>query len=75
MVYMFKFDSTHGRFKGDVHTEGNKLIVDGHSITVFQERDPSNIKWAETGAEYIIESTGVFTTIEKFVPPFSRLDN
>jgi len=65
MVYMFKYDSTHGKFKGDVHTKDGKLIIDGHEITVFQERDPANIKWAEAGAEYIVESTGVFTTIAK----------
>jgi len=65
MVYMFKYDSTHGRFKGNIHTEGGKLIVDGHSISVFAERDPANIKWKEADAEYIVESTGVFTTIEK----------
>jgi len=65
MVYMFKYDSTHGKFKGTVEAKDGKLIVDGHSITVFQERDPANIKWAEAGAEYIVESTGVFTTKEK----------
>jgi len=65
MVYMFKYDSTHGRFKGNIHTEGGKLIVDGHSISVFAERDPASIKWKEADAEYIVESTGVFTTIEK----------
>jgi len=65
MVYMFKYDSTHGKFKGDVHTKDGKLIIDGHEITVFAERDPANIKWAEAGAEYIVESTGVFTTIPK----------
>uniref|UniRef100_A0A8C5N4S8 Glyceraldehyde-3-phosphate dehydrogenase n=1 Tax=Leptobrachium leishanense TaxID=445787 RepID=A0A8C5N4S8_9ANUR len=62
MVYMFKYDSTHGRFKG---TEKGKLIVNDHVITVFQERDPSNIKWGDAGAVYVVESTGVFTTIEK----------
>jgi len=65
MVYMFKYDSTHGRFKGNIHTEGGKLIVDGHSISGFAERDPASIKWKEADAEYIVESTGVFTTIEK----------
>jgi glyceraldehyde 3-phosphate dehydrogenase len=65
MVYMFKYDSTHGKFKGDVHTKDGKLIIDGHEITVFAERDPTNIKWADAGAEYIVESTGVFTTIAK----------
>uniref|UniRef100_A0A8P4FX41 Glyceraldehyde-3-phosphate dehydrogenase n=1 Tax=Dicentrarchus labrax TaxID=13489 RepID=A0A8P4FX41_DICLA len=65
MVYMFKYDSTHGRFKGEVKVEGDKLVVDGHKISVFHERDPANIKWGEAGAQYVVESTGVFTTIEK----------
>jgi len=65
MVYMFKYDSTHGRFKGDVHTKDGKLIINGHAITVYQERDPTNIQWAAADAEYIVESTGVFTTIDK----------
>ena len=62
---MFKYDSTHGRYSGEVKAEGGKLVVDGKSIEVFSERDPSNIPWAKTGAEYVVESTGVFTTKEK----------
>ncbi|KAN0079937.1 hypothetical protein V8E55_009503 [Tylopilus felleus] len=65
MVYMFKFDSVHRRFNGEVTTKDGKLVINGKSITVFAERDPSNIKWGEVGAEYIVESTGVFTTTEK----------
>jgi len=65
MVYMFKFDSTHGRFKGEVKAEDGHLVINGNKITVFQERDPKNIAWAKAGAEYIVESTGVFTTIDK----------
>jgi len=65
MVYLFKFDSTHGRFKGTVSAEGGALVVNGNKITVFCERDPANINWASAGAEYIVESTGVFTTIDK----------
>jgi len=65
MVYMFKYDSTHGRFKGTVEAKDGKLVVNGHPIHVFQERDPTAIKWAEADAEYIVESTGVFTTKEK----------
>jgi len=65
MVYLFKYDSTHGRFKGTVVAEGGFLVVNGQKITVFSERDPKDIKWASAGAEYIVESTGVFTTIEK----------
>jgi len=48
---MFKYDSTHGRFKGDVHTEGGKLVIDGHHIDVYGERDPANIPWGKSGAE------------------------
>jgi glyceraldehyde 3-phosphate dehydrogenase len=50
-VYMFKYDSIHGRFKGDVHTEGGKLIIDGNHIDVYGERDPANIPWSKSGAE------------------------
>lgn len=65
MVYLFKYDSTHGRFKGDVCADNGVLIVNGSKIKVFNERDPSKIDWASAGAEYIVESTGVFTTIDK----------
>jgi len=65
MVYMFKYDSTHGRFKGDVREEGGMLVVNGKKITVFNELKPNNIPWSKAGAEYIVESTGVFTTIDK----------
>merc|ERR1711973_818192 len=65
MVYMFKYDSTHGKFKGDVSEDGKLLYVNGNKITVFNERDPANIDWASAGAEYVVESTGVFTTTDK----------
>ncbi|KAH9061961.1 glyceraldehyde 3-phosphate dehydrogenase [Lactarius vividus] len=65
MVYMFKYDSVHGRFKGTIEAKDGKLIIDGHVITVFQERDPANIKWGSVGADYVVESSGVFTTVEK----------
>ncbi|KIM66614.1 hypothetical protein SCLCIDRAFT_292573 [Scleroderma citrinum Foug A] len=65
MVYMFKYDSVHRAFQGDVSEKDGKLIINGKAITVFSERDPANIKWSEVGAEYIVESTGVFTTTEK----------
>jgi glyceraldehyde 3-phosphate dehydrogenase len=64
MVYMFKYDSTHGQFKGEVKEDGKFLYVNGQKITVFNERDPKDIKWSDAGAEYIVESTGVFTTME-----------
>lgn len=62
---MFKYDSIHGRFKGKVEAKDGKLIVGDHIITVFQERDPANIPWGSVGAEYVVESSGVFTTIDK----------
>lgn len=65
MVYMFKYDSTHGRYKGEVKAEGDQLVVDGRKISVFQERDPKAIPWGKVGADVVVESTGVFTTIEK----------
>jgi len=65
MVYMFKYDSTHGQHKGDVKVEDGKLVINGMAITIYGERDPSAIPWAEAGAEYVVESTGVFTTTEK----------
>jgi len=65
MVYMFKYDSTHGRFRGDVSAEDGHLVVNGNRIAVYSERDPKNIPWGKAGAEYVVESTGVFTTIEK----------
>ena len=65
MVYMFQYDSTHGKFKGTVKAENGKLVINGKSISIFQERDPTNIKWGDDGAEYVMESIGVFTTMEK----------
>jgi glyceraldehyde 3-phosphate dehydrogenase len=54
---MFKFDSIHGRFKGSVEVKDGKLVIQGKPITVFGEKDPANIPWANSGAEYIVEST------------------
>nr|ABD64597.1 glyceraldehyde-3-phosphate dehydrogenase [Ganoderma lucidum]ABD64598.1 glyceraldehyde-3-phosphate dehydrogenase [Ganoderma lucidum]AHC00630.1 GAPDH [Ganoderma lucidum] len=65
MVYMFKYDSVHGRFKGAVEAKDGKLYVEGKPISVFEEKDPANINWSGVGAEYIVESTGVFTTVDK----------
>ncbi|XP_045409251.1 glyceraldehyde-3-phosphate dehydrogenase-like [Lemur catta] len=65
MVYMFQYDSTHGKFHGTVKAENRKLVINGHPITIFQERDPTKIKWGEAGADYVVESTGIFTTLEK----------
>jgi glyceraldehyde 3-phosphate dehydrogenase len=57
MVYMFKFDSVHGRFKGTVEMKDDKLMIEGKPITVYAEKDPASIPWKDTGAEYIIEAT------------------
>ena len=65
MTYMLKYDSVHGRFDGEIEIKGDKLVVNGNEITVFACMDPSTIAWAEAGAEYIVESTGAFTTTEK----------
>lgn len=62
---MLKYDSTHGNFKGDIKVDGKDLIVDGKRIKFYTERDPAAIPWSETGAFYVVESTGVFTTTEK----------
>ncbi|ODQ78868.1 hypothetical protein BABINDRAFT_168045 [Babjeviella inositovora NRRL Y-12698] len=63
-AYMFKYDSTHGKYAGEVSHEDNALIIDGHKIKVFQERDPATIPWGAEGVDYVIDSTGVFTTLE-----------
>lgn len=60
LAYMLQFDSVHGRFKGEVSVTGNTLVVNGKQIRLTQERDPANLKWAEVGADIVIESTGIF---------------
>jgi len=65
MAYMLKYDSTQGRFKGTVSVEGNNLVVNGKKIRVTAEKDPATLKWNEIGADYIVESTGLFTVIDK----------
>ena len=60
LAYMLKYDSVHGRFKGDVSVEGKHLIVNGRKIRLTQERDPSALKWNEVGADIVIEATGLF---------------
>jgi len=65
MVYMLKYDSTHGRFKGEVSHKDGKLIVNGSEIAVFNEKDPGQINWNSAGVQIVVESTGVFTTTEK----------
>lgn len=64
MAYMLKYDSTHGQFDGSIEVQDGNLVVNGKTIRVTAERDPSNLKWNEVGAEVIIESTGLFLTQE-----------
>jgi glyceraldehyde 3-phosphate dehydrogenase len=60
LAYMLKYDSVHGRFKGEVSVEGNHLVVNGKKIRLTAERDPSALKWNEIGADVVIEATGIF---------------
>jgi len=65
MAYMLKYDSTHGRFDGEVSVKDGKLVVNGKAIRVTAEKDPANLKWGEIGAEYVVESTGLFLSKDK----------
>ncbi|MFB6343354.1 type I glyceraldehyde-3-phosphate dehydrogenase [Saccharicrinis sp. FJH2] len=65
MAYMLKYDSTHGRFKGTVEVVDGNLVVNGKTIRVTAERNPADLKWDAVGAEYVVESTGLFLTDEK----------
>jgi glyceraldehyde 3-phosphate dehydrogenase len=60
-AWLLKYDSTHGRYPGDVLAEGDHLLVDGRKIKVLSEREPASLPWAELGAELVVESTGWFT--------------
>jgi glyceraldehyde 3-phosphate dehydrogenase len=64
LAYMLKYDSVHGRFAGDISVEGNTLIVNGRKIRLTAVKDPAELKWAEIGAEVVVESTGLFLTKE-----------
>ena len=64
LAYMLRYDSTHGRFQGDVRVENGQLVVNGKAIRISAERDPGNLKWGDVGAEYVLESTGFFLTDE-----------
>ncbi len=70
MVYFAKYDTVFGRFNGTVETDGENLIVNGKAIKVFSEDDAALIKWSEVGAEYIVDTTGVYTTSEKAAAHF-----
>jgi len=64
-AHLFKYDSTYGRFPGEVEATADSLIVNGHSVKVLSQRDPAQIPWANLGIEIVIESTGLFTDAEK----------
>ncbi|MDD4490784.1 MAG: type I glyceraldehyde-3-phosphate dehydrogenase [Paludibacter sp.] len=65
LIYMLQYDTVHGRFNGSAENKNGKLIVNGKEVAFFAEMDPANIKWGAVGADYVVESTGVFTTIDK----------
>lgn len=65
MVYVLQCEATHGKFNSTVKTENGELVINGKTITIFQEQDPTNIKCGDDGTEYVVESTGVFNTMEK----------
>jgi glyceraldehyde 3-phosphate dehydrogenase len=65
LIYMLTYDTVHGKFKGTAENKDGKLIINGKEVKFFAEKDPANIPWASAGAEYVVESTGVFTTKEK----------
>ncbi|GAB1414832.1 glyceraldehyde-3-phosphate dehydrogenase [Paludibacter sp.] len=65
LIYMLQYDTVHGRFNGTAENKDGKLIVNGKEVAFFAEMDPANIKWGAVGADYVVESTGVFTTIDK----------
>ena len=64
MAYMLQYDTTHGRFNGTVEVKDGMLVVNGNKIRVTSEKDPANLKWNEAGADYVVESTGLFLTSE-----------
>ena len=65
IAYMLKYDSTHGKFDGTVEVKDGKLVVNGSAIRVTSERNPADLKWGDVGADYVVESTGLFLTKEK----------
>jgi len=64
LAYLLKYDSIHGKFDGEVSSDDNNLIVNGKKIRATAERDPANLKWGDVGADYVVESTGLFTNYE-----------
>ena len=68
LAYLLKYDSTQGKFNCSVKAENGKLVINGKPITIFQEQDAANIKWGDARAEYVVEFTGISTTMEKTGP-------
>jgi glyceraldehyde 3-phosphate dehydrogenase len=64
-AHLTRYDTAHGKFPGEVAVEGDSMVVDGHRIKVFAERDPSKLKWGDVGAEFVLECTGLFTSKAK----------
>jgi len=64
LAYMLRYDSVHGRFKGDISVDGNTLVVNGKRIRLTAEKDPTQLKWGDIGATVVVESTGLFLTKE-----------
>ncbi len=65
LAHLFKYDSVHGIYQGDVKVQGNSIMIDGHEVKVLSEKDPANLKWKDMGVDIVIESTGIFTAREK----------
>jgi glyceraldehyde 3-phosphate dehydrogenase len=65
LVYMLQYDTVHGKFQGKIENKGGKLLINDVEVAFFAEKDPANIGWGAAGADYVVESTGVFTSIEK----------
>lgn len=71
MQYMLKYDTIHGQFKGSIEIKDGKLVVNGKAVTIYGSMKPEEIPWGESGADYVVESTGVFTTMEKAAAHFA----
>ena len=65
MIYMLKYDSAHGRFRGQLEEKDGKLIANGHEVIVYNYMNPQDIPWKDAGVDYVLESTGLFTTMDK----------
>ncbi|MDR2474794.1 MAG: type I glyceraldehyde-3-phosphate dehydrogenase [Bacteroidales bacterium] len=65
LLYMLKYDTVHGKFQGTAENKDGKLIINGKEVAFYAEKDPAAIAWGKEGADYVVESTGVFTTVEK----------